>query len=164
RKALTTAIGFVEAALKDDPAKVLETLSIQYPESPERKQLAIQLHHRLLGLLYAVLTAADIPEVQQLGKLTLQTPLLQHLNACGQHWDSAWIHPLLDNYTPQANGVAENGRVDAFLQHACQQLHLNQQLWTHHPTTWLTVRRLLMFLLETPAASAAAGSQLLPVL
>ncbi len=176
RESLTGAIDTLKSSLANSAAmpKVEQALGFEYPDDTQRQQLTMQLHHRLLGLLYGVLAAAEFPEQQQLHGGTFSPELLTALNACGQHCDAAWWYPLEDNYrdhrhhgSTSGNGVTGLGRVDAVLNQAADQKVLDGKWWMH-PTTWLTVRRLLMFLLESVPASqpevVTTASQLLPML
>ncbi|MEY3226171.1 MAG: hypothetical protein RLZZ536_790, partial [Planctomycetota bacterium] len=176
RKSLENAIQALEESLKNPAGfrNVQQALGFEYPNDSERQLLTEQLHHRLLGLLYGVLAAAAFPEQHKLNVQELPSALLTALNACGQHWDAAWLYPLEDSYNDRrnhgrasGNGVVGSGRVDAVMNQAADHKLLEGQWWTH-PTTWLTVRRLLMFLLESapalPSSAEKTASQLLPVL
>ncbi|MFN5075295.1 MAG: hypothetical protein ACK5MO_06850, partial [Planctomyces sp.] len=176
RESLNSAIKTLEKSL-ENPAgflNVQQALGFEYPNDSERQLLTEQLHHRLLGLLYGVLAAAEFPEQHELNGQELPSVLLTALNACGQHWDAAWWYPLEDSYNDRrnhsrvsGNGVVGSGRVDAVMNQAADHKLLEGQWWTH-PATWLTVRRLLMFLVEAAPASKSSAektaSQLLPVL
>jgi hypothetical protein len=151
---VASAIDTLENSLANPAGfhEVQQTLGFEYPDDTERQQLTTQLHHRLLGLLYGVLTAAEFPEQQQLNGQELSPSLLTALNACGKHWDAAWWYPLEDSYNDirnhrhaSGNGVTGSGRVDAVMNRVADQKDL-QGKWWMHPATWLTVRRLLMFL------------------
>ncbi|MFM8477753.1 MAG: hypothetical protein ACKOEO_18370, partial [Planctomycetaceae bacterium] len=167
RDSLTAAIQTLEQSL-ENPAefgKIQSAIGLQTPDAESLRLLTKQLHHRLLGLLYGILAAADF---HQHSKPEPSSSLVTALNCCGQHWDAAWCYPLegLDSAIISGNGVARIGDVDVVLNHAIEKSLLGD--WQRHPTTWLTVRRLLMFLLEStpvpPALSGAQSSQLLPVL
>ncbi|MFN9823517.1 MAG: hypothetical protein ACK58J_05145, partial [Planctomyces sp.] len=66
RESLNSAIKTLEKSL-ENPAgflNVQQALGFEYPNDSERQLLTTQLHHRLLGLLYGVLAAAEFPEQQ----------------------------------------------------------------------------------------------------
>ena len=170
RRSVSSAIRVLEDSILK-PAefqKVQRALGFEYSEKDQLARLTEQLHHRLLGLLYGVLVAAEFPEQHETGDSTVPHELIEALNSCGRHWDAAWWYHLEDNYTNgRGNGVAGQGRVDDVLSQAVAGKWL-QGTWWQHSTTWLTVRRLLMFLLQSdpaaPSAPGEAASLLLPVL
>ncbi|MFM7834265.1 MAG: hypothetical protein ACKPJD_20900, partial [Planctomycetaceae bacterium] len=96
-----------------------QALGFGYPAQNERGLLTEQLHHRLLGLLYGVLAAAEFPEQHETGDSTAGPELIKALNSCGEHWDAAWWYHLEDSYaSSHGNGVAGQGRVDLVLTQA----------------------------------------------
>lgn len=156
---LTKTIAEVELSLGnlDDNAQHAETLrdalQLLHPDEAQRLPLLKQLHHRVLGLLYAVQAASQWPQPGELDQATKESLWVQALHHCGQHWDTAWPYPFSDsnhNHVP-GNGLTEVGRVDAAMHHADKHDWLKRiagQNWSRHCTTWLTVRRLLRFLLS----------------
>lgn len=178
RRDLLNAAQVIEASLQrcsqpvdgdDDPQQAIQNaFQLQHPDEQQRRQLIVQLHHRLLGLLYGVLTASSLPQKETVDQSGQNDNWVTWLNLCGTHWDAAWWFPLEDSLNGWLAGIgqAELGRVDSALTHASNEnwlLRDSHNNWSMHGTTWLTVRRLLFFLLSE-SESQATRDQLLPVL
>ena len=165
RSHLLAAVRAVElslAQLNPEPADVDtlnhrhtvgDVLQLQHPDEAQRRLLIIQVHHRLLGLLYGILAASQLPRTEGLSASNGTDDWVTWLNQSGTHWDAAWRFPLEETkHDPVAgNGLTTLGRVDSALDHACSHKWLQRVAgnnWSLHGTTWLTVRRLLCFLLS----------------
>ena len=171
RELLLQAIHTVEKSLPetDKHEKLRQATGLQYPETDQRQALVLQLHHRLLGLLYGALTAVYLTDQRSPESAnTLPTDrqkLLTALNDCGQHFDKTWQFPLEDALAVSSRKADGDGStiadVDSLLS-AAAAVHSD---WTRHLTTWNTVRRLLRFLMvEAQTNNSPDEQQTLPVL
>ncbi len=69
-----------ESAGDEHQTLICKRFGLSHPSKHQRKLLAVEVHHRLLGFLYAALTASEVPRPEHLRLATDDSDWVQSLD------------------------------------------------------------------------------------